>query len=108
MAPPEDKTVPPGSKGIALLTFGLYNPTGESALVNMVTVRLIDNDDHAAIDEVRLILDADGNGRADAGETILARLSEVPAEGMMQFDVEPSLTIAADDTTYFMVVVDFR
>lgn len=104
----EDGRVAAGSANIALISFGVRNPATEAALLGQGSVVLDDNDAHLAVREARLILDANGNRRADVGEVILARVNEVPEDGVLGFSLDEPLRFGSEQSIRFVVVVDFR
>lgn len=100
--------MPAGSKNVPLLSFGVRNPSEQIAVVSQVSVLLLDNDGHLAVESVRLVLDANGNQQADVGELILANLANIPDDGLLSFELADPLSFAARANKRFVVVVDFK
>jgi hypothetical protein len=105
---PGGLTVLPGTPGVGMVQWNLVSSSVEEVRVSRVTVWAIgDGNDAADVSGVRLVLDANGNGLADAGETVLGTGTYGADNGSLSFALSPELSVPAGSSRKLVAVYDF-
>ncbi len=103
-ATPADRTATKGEVGVPMLQLRA-TPANGRALIHALTLRASGSGrDDLDLPSLRVVLDANGNGRADSGETVLAQGRPTVDNGSMRlaFTTPLALTTAA----HLLVVAD--
>jgi len=103
-SPTGTDTIAKGSTKVPMLEFSMNSSSPQT--LNTVTVRgMGTGDEHVDVSNVKLFDDTNGNGRADAGEQLLATSTFSADEGTATLTVSPAFTFSGP--TNLLVTYDF-
>lgn len=102
---PPNQTLAAGAASVAMLQFAL-DPSSSTTLDNITLTASGSGNEHVDVTAVKLYADANGNGVADAGETLLASGNYGDNDGSVTLTVAPPYAVSGPSN--FLVTYDFN
>ncbi len=108
--PVVDQVVGAGSTDVALVSFGLRNPSDSELTFQVIPLNLQPTADAmSTVDSVEVYRDINGNGQADSvDDQLMVTLTDMPADGALTVDLGTPITLGPGEVERFVVIVNFK